>query len=121
MSELAKVKQEIIDIVEGEGVVTFCTSWICRKLNQIRATRFEVALLEPIVDLVLQSMVDDGTLEHEGNDIYIYICTTSKPESETEPTVPPVVNIYNTFNITVNFISNNTDSSDNSVKIRKGK
>jgi len=116
MSELSKVKQEIIDIVEGEGVVTFCTSWICRKLNQIRATRYEVALLESIVDLVLQSMVDDGTLEHEGNDIYI-CTTTSKPES----TVPPVVNIYNTFNITINFISNNTDSSDNSVKIRKGK
>lgn len=118
MSELSKVKQEIIDIVEGEGAVTFCTSWMCRKLNQIRASRSEVALPEPIVDLVLQSMVDDGTLEHEGNDIYT---TTSEPESETEPTVPPVVNIYNTFNITVNFISNNTDSSDNSVKIRKGK
>lgn len=115
MSELTKVKQEIIDIVEGEDSAVFCTSWICRKLNQIRAARSEVALRESIVDLVLQSMVDDGTLEHLGFDTY----TTSKPESE--PTVPPVVNIYNTFNITVNFISNNTDSSDNSVKIRKGK
>lgn len=118
MSELTKVKQEIIDIVEGEDSAVFCTSWICRKLNQIRAAWPEVALRESIVDLVLlvlQSMVDDGTLEHLGFDTY----TTSKPESE--PTVPPVVNIYNTFNITVNFISNNTDSSDNSVKIRKGK
>jgi hypothetical protein len=115
MSKLSEVKQDIIDIVEEAGDITFCTAWIRRRLNQIRRENNEFPLRDFVVAAILRSMVDDGVVECVGVDSYIL----SAPEPELN--TPTEVNIHNTYNITFNFIINSTDNSDNSVKTRKGK
>lgn len=113
MSELDKVKQDIIDIVENSGDVTFGGAWICRRLNAYRKENGDHPLRDYVVEAVLQSMIDDGTVECVELDSYILLAP------EPEENMPPVTG--NTYNITINFIINSTDNSDNSLRIRKGK
>jgi hypothetical protein len=106
MSKLSKVKQDIIDIVEEEGNTLFCTAEIRRRLNQFRRENGESPLRDFMVKAVLQSMIDDGTVEYVGPDSYIL--------SAPEPEVNDPSSIVNNYNITFNVIVN-------SMRTRKSK
>ncbi len=123
---LDKVKQTIIDIVEEAGDITFCAGWIARRLNEVRRDNGETPVRLFVVQAVLKSMIDDGSIESVGVDSYIL----SDPENPDEfdeddgedKDTAPVINVNVTFNITVhNTFSNVTENNNSDNRIYKGK
>lgn len=71
MTKLEEVKRDIVDIIDSEGDIVFCTSWVRNRLNHVRRGDKKFALRNFVVAAILGDMVREGTIKAIGVDRFI--------------------------------------------------